>query len=100
MICRHGACLVFDCSTDSDCDYFNKVLKENLSNIYIFLFQTGLEYIKQALIQMFFWEIFPIHIYIYIYIQGRHGKSGHKEFLSHTLKNKVISLIYFCITRK
>ena len=30
-----------------------------------------------------------------IYIQGRHDKSAQKEFLSHTLKNKVIILIFF-----
>ena len=27
---------------------------------------------------------------LYIYIQGRHGKSGQKEFLSHTLKIEYI----------
>ena len=34
------------------------------------------------------------------YIQGRHDKSGLKEFLSHTLKNKVMSLLFFCFTWK
>ena len=37
-------------------------------------------------------------IYIpYICVQGRQNKSAQKEFLSHTLKNKVISLIFFVL---
>ena len=33
-------------------------------------------------------------IEVLMYIQGRHDKSGQKEFLSHTLKNEVTSLIF------
>ena len=31
---------------------------------------------------------------LYTFIQGWHDKSAQKEFLSHTLKNKVIVLIF------
>ena len=35
--------------------------------------------------------------YVLISVQGRHDKLAQNEFLSHTLKNKVISFIFFCI---
>ena len=36
-------------------------------------------------------------LYLVYHIQDRHDKSVQKEFLSHTLKNKFISLIFFVI---
>ena len=35
-----------------------------------------------------------------IYIQGRHNKSGQKEFLSHTFKNEVISFSFLYYMKK
>ena len=54
---------------------------------------------KRTFFETFFFYFVPnLKRNIYIYIQGPHGNLGLKENLSHTLKNKVIILIFFCIS--
>ena len=54
---------------------------------------------KEVFQVLFFLQII-LSSYIDFEIQGRHGKSGQKEFLSHTLKNEVICLIFLYFMKK